>query len=205
MSTPSLASPTRTDTLRSSDTTLSGSDDDSLQEPITSFDHFYTEAVAFQHVLVSNGCIEDRRPDQDGANGFEDLVAKDLTLAEQAAASRAAKLSFRATGAVPSWTPSPTSSISEEPETYTEEPDDSLDGSDESSTICDVPAPVLHRSGTTDSDAWKLEPEEVIRLIVNEFGPLAPEGEEEKLLLETDGGLIKDISILVSSHHFPQS
>jgi sterol 3beta-glucosyltransferase len=100
---------------------------------------------------------------------------------------------LRAIGTAPSWTPSPTSTIVAEPESYAEERDDSLDLSDDSSS-CDIPsAPASKRSAT---DAWKLEPAEVIRLIIDEFGPIAPDGEEEKLLLETDGGIIKDISII---------
>ncbi|KAJ6559217.1 glycosyltransferase family 1 protein [Mycena vulgaris] len=195
--TESLRSPSRSETLSRSDT-LSTDDDLSFTDPATSFDHFYTEAAAFEQVLATTGCIEGRETQKDGVNGFEDLVGKHLTPTEQAVASRAAKLC--ATGSAPSWTPSPTSSISEEPETY--EPDESLDGSDESSTVCDIPVPVLNRSGTLDSDPWKLEPEEVIRLLIDEFGPLDTEGsgEEEKLLLETDGGIIKDISIVGVIH-----
>ncbi|KAJ7670244.1 hypothetical protein B0H17DRAFT_948984 [Mycena rosella] len=191
----SLESAYRTDTLSSGDIT---DDDLSLTDPVSSLDHFYTEAAAFEQVLASNGCIEGRETGVNGLNGFEDLVAKHLTPSEQAITSRAVKL--RATGSAPSWTPSPTSSISEEPDTYSEEPDDSLDDSDESSTICAIPVPTIHRSGTLDSDPWKLDPDEVVRLLIEEFGPLAPEGEEEKLLLETDGGLIKDISILGVIH-----
>ncbi|KAJ6584932.1 hypothetical protein B0H19DRAFT_402540 [Mycena capillaripes] len=183
--------PSRSDTFSSE--VYSSSDEDSLNfSPPATFDHFYTEAAAFETVLANTGCTENR------FNGFEGLIAKDLSPAEQAIASRAAKLS--ATGSAPSWTPSPTSTIIEEPESYAEELDDSLDLSDDSSTVCDIPVPVLHRSGTLESDAWKLEPTEVIRLLINEFGPLAPEGEEEKLLLETDGGLIKDIAIIGVIH-----
>ncbi|KAJ7935602.1 glycosyltransferase family 1 protein [Mycena leptocephala] len=163
----------------------SSSDDDSLNlaNPIT-FDHFYSEAAAFEKVLANYGCIEDRETQQNGDNGYEDLVGKDLTPAEQAIACQAAKL--RAIGTAPSWTPSPTSTIVAEPESYAEERDDSLDLSDDSSS-CDIPsAPASKRSAT---DAWKLEPAEVIRLII-----------DEKLLLETDGGIIKDISIIGVIH-----
>ncbi|KAJ7459825.1 glycosyltransferase family 1 protein [Mycena latifolia] len=192
MATPadSLESASRTDTLGSGD---SFSTDDDLT-PVTSFDHFYTEAVAFEQVLATSGCIENQ--ENRSGNTFDTLL-NGLTPSEQAIASRAAKLG--ATGSAPSWTPSPTSSIAEEPESYSEEPDERLDGSDES-TVCDIPAPVLHRSGTLDSDPWKLDPDEIIRLLINEFGPLAPDEEEEKLLLETDGGIIKDIAIIGVIH-----
>lgn len=142
---------------------------------------------------------EDRESHKDGVNGFADLIGKDLTAEERALASHAAKL--RVTGAVPSWTPSHSGTIVEEPEAYDEEfeRDSSLDLSDDSSSIvCEIPAPVLNRTGTLNSDPWRLEPEEVVRLLINEFGPLAPGGEEEKLLLETDGGLIHDVAIVGS-------
>ncbi|KAJ7044079.1 glycosyltransferase family 1 protein [Mycena alexandri] len=183
--------PSRSDTF--------SSDDDSLNsDPIPSTDNFYSEAAAFEQVLATNGCIEGRETYKDGKNGYEALVAKDLSEEEQGIACRAARL--RATGSSPSWTPSPTSTIVEEPESYVEERDDSLDDSDDSSsTHCDIPPPVLKRSGT-QTDAWRLEPEEVIRLLVNEFGPLAIEGEEEKLLLETDGGLVKEVAIVGVIH-----
>ncbi|KAJ7109698.1 glycosyltransferase family 1 protein [Mycena crocata] len=192
MSTESVKTPSRADTTFSSE-----SEDDSshLADPISSFDHLYSEAIAFDNLLVENGC---REREQDGVNGFDELVARHLDPDEQAVARRAAKL--RAIGSVPSWTPSPTSSISEEPESYVDEPDDSLDGSDDSSATCAIPVPVLHRAGTLDSDVWKLEPAEIIRLLIDEFGPLAPDDEEEKLILETDGGLVKDIAIVGVIH-----
>ncbi|KAJ7784602.1 glycosyltransferase family 1 protein [Mycena metata] len=188
--------PSRSDTFS---TDAFSSDDDSLNaDPITSADNFYSEAAAFEQVLASNGCIEGRETNKDGTNGYEALVAKDLSAEEQALACRSARL--RATGSSPSWTTSPTTTIVEEPESYEEERDDTLDDSDDSSsTHCDIPAPVLKRSGT-QADTWRLEPEEVIRLLVNEFGPLAIEGEEEKLLLETDGGLIKEVAIVGVIH-----
>ncbi|KAJ7250909.1 hypothetical protein B0H12DRAFT_1018998 [Mycena haematopus] len=158
-----------------------------------SFDNFYSEAAAFEEVLAVTGCIEDRESRQDGVNGFADLVGKDLTSEERALASHTAKL--RATGSVPSWT----GTIVAEPETY-EERDSSLDLSDDSSTLCEIPGPELNRAGTMDDDPWKLQPEEIVRLLVNEFGPLAPEGEEEKLLLETDGGLFKVVVIVGVIH-----
>ncbi|KAJ7505356.1 glycosyltransferase family 1 protein [Mycena galericulata] len=196
MSVPSLTRGS-TDTL---------SDEESL-DFTGDFDHLTSSARAFEQVLADANCIEGRVTCKDGLNGFEDLVVKDLTPAEQAVAARAAKL--RATGSAPSWTPSPTGSIAEEPESYadSEEPDESPDVSETSSetseapeTVCEIPTPVLHRKGTLDTDAWKLQPAEIVRLLIDEFGPLAPDDEEEKLLLETDGGLMKDISIIGVIH-----
>ncbi|KAJ7175819.1 glycosyltransferase family 1 protein [Mycena filopes] len=173
------------DTPSRSDTS---SDEDSLNsDPLPSADNFYSEAAAFEQVLATNGCL-DRETRQDGTNGYAELVAKDLSPEEQGIACRAARL--RATGSFPSWTPSPTSTIVEEPESYLDDEEDaSLDGSDDSS-LCDIPPP----------DAWKLEPEEIVRLLVNEFGPLAIDGEQEQLLLETDGGMVKEVTIVGVIH-----
>ncbi|KAJ7780616.1 glycosyltransferase family 1 protein [Mycena maculata] len=186
-----------TDTLSSD----SFSDEDSLHAT-GSFGQIQDASTAFEKILAQHGCIEGRNTSEDGYNGFKDLVEKDLTPAEQAIAVQAVKL--RVTGTAPSWIPSPASSIAEiveEPDSY-EEPDESLEGSEDSSTICEIPtpSPVLFRAGTLDSDAWKLEPAEIIRLLIDEFGPLAPDGEREKLILETDGGLVKDISIIGVIH-----
>ncbi|KAF8208904.1 hypothetical protein K438DRAFT_1917258 [Mycena galopus ATCC 62051] len=179
-------------------TSMADSVEEESLHPAT-FDNFYSEAAAFEKVLAVHGFIEDRETHKDGVNGFADLVGKDLTPEERALAAHTAKL--RATGAVPSWTPSRSSTIVEEPDDYDEERDSSLDLSDDSSFPSDgIPSPVLNRTGTLDSDPWKLQPEEVVRLLIEEFGPLAPEGEEEKLLVETDGGIVKVIVIVGVIH-----
>jgi sterol 3beta-glucosyltransferase len=46
----------------------------------------------------------------------------------------------------------------------------------------------------------KLTPEEIVDLLEQEFGALAPPG-EEKLLLETDAAFFKDVVILVGPPH----
>ncbi|KAJ7212149.1 glycosyltransferase family 1 protein [Mycena pura] len=190
----SATPPTRADTASSDDSDTGSDPVTSGSDPITSVDHFYSEACAFEKILANNGFIENRR---DSVNGFDQLVGKHLTPEEASIACRAAKLA--ATGSAPSWTPS--SILEEEPESYleSEEPDETLD-TDESSTLCDIPQPVLNRTATLDSDAWKLEPDEIIRMLIDEFGALAPDGEEEKLLVETDGGFVKDIAIIGVIH-----
>ncbi|KAJ7095901.1 glycosyltransferase family 1 protein [Mycena belliarum] len=195
-------SASRADTLSSIDP--SNSDDSEDFTPVASLDHFYSEAGRFQEALAHTGCIEayatHRRSESLDLQAFKELITKDLNPREQALVYRDAKLFSRATGSTPSWTPSPASSISEEPESYSEEPGDILEGSDES-TVCEIPPPVLHRSGTLDSDPWKLDPIEVIRLLVSEFGSLnASSEEEESLLLETDGAIIKDVAIVGVIH-----
>ncbi|KAJ7069825.1 glycosyltransferase family 1 protein [Mycena amicta] len=165
------------------------SDDDSVNgaDPVASKDHFYTEAVEFERILANNGLIEG------DANGFEVLVANHLTAEELSVASQAARLS--ATGQTPSWTPSPHSSIlEEEPESYLD--DASLETE---STFTDV-EPVLNRTATLDTDEWKLDPETIVTMLIDEFGALAPEDEEEQLILETDGGLLKEVAIIGVIH-----
>ncbi|KAF7365254.1 Glycosyltransferase family 1 protein [Mycena venus] len=161
--------PARAETFSSD----SFSSDEDITLPPLNFDHFYSEAAAFEKVLAVNGCIEDRESHQDGVNGFADLIGKDLTAEEQALASHAAKL--RVTGAAPFWTPSRSGTIVKEPESYEEE-DSSLDLSDDSSSTTFNQKKSFVCSSTS-------------------LAPLAPEGEEEKLVLETDGGLIKDVAI----------
>ncbi|KAF7299097.1 Glycosyltransferase family 1 protein [Mycena indigotica] len=184
----SSTSASRADTTTSDDDSFSGAD------PVASADHFYSEAVAFERILANNGLIEDR---PDSANGFEELVAKHLSPREVAVATHAAKIS--AAGTTPSWTPSPTSSIlEEEPESYLEGDDASV-STESSGPLSDV-EPVLHRAATLDTDEWKFDAETVVSMLIDEFGALAPEGEEEKLILETDGGLLKEVSIIGVIH-----
>lgn len=45
--------------------------------------------------------------------------------------------------------------------------------------------------------SWQLSPDEIIKLLEGEFGVLADENVEEKLLLETDGCLFHDVVIVV--------
>ena len=52
-------------------------------------------------------------------------------------------------------------------------------------------------SQSTDSKYWKPAPKELIQLFVEEFGELAPEGEEEEVILEADAALFVDVAIVV--------
>ncbi|KAF7314233.1 Glycosyltransferase family 1 protein [Mycena kentingensis (nom. inval.)] len=182
-----------TTSTRRADTT-STSDEESLHasEPVVSSDHFFSEAVQFKQILTDNGLIEESKQE----NGFDALVGKDLSAAEIAIVSRATKLA--ATGDRPSWTPSPQSSVFalvEESASYVDETDAVTDAETDSTAPSEE-----HPGSAADSESWKLDSSQIISLLVDEFGALAPQGEEEKLVLEADGGLVKDVSILGVIH-----
>jgi sterol 3beta-glucosyltransferase len=136
-------------------------------------------------VLSNTGCILSRCSEPNGVNGFHDLVEKDLDVSEQAIVGRLTKL--RVAG--DTWI---AGDLTAEPESY--------DAADQVSPVDDLEpkAPILHRVVvTSEEESWKLGPDEIVHLLVQEFGPLAEEGEEEKLILETDGCLIHDVVIVV--------
>ncbi|KAG5641414.1 hypothetical protein DXG03_005259 [Asterophora parasitica] len=182
--------------LRSGSSSLSDDVTDLAQssDPPT-IAQLYGEAVEFEKVLVSTGCINCRSTIShgDGTNGFADLVRNDLSLAEQQAADRVAKLS-----------------VAQFPDS--DESDSSFSFSDESSTHstadtdvdaappCQTNSPVIHRVQAEEGDPWKLDPPKIVDLLVEEFGPLAAPDEEEKLVLETDGCLIHDVFIVGVIH-----
>jgi sterol 3beta-glucosyltransferase len=64
----------------------------------------------------------------------------------------------------------------------------------------------LPRSSTLDGEKWRRCSTETIKLLIEEFGPLAQEGEEEeeeKLIVEADGAFFhQDVVILVCVHTF---
>ncbi|KAF8073827.1 glycosyltransferase family 1 protein, partial [Lyophyllum atratum] len=144
----------------------------------------YGEAAEFEKVLVSSGCIDARSTQKDGTNGFADLVGHDLKQSEQIAPDRVARLN-----------------AAEWPSTdESDTPSDDTKSSDHAEIEIISPSPIIRRVQTDDSDSWKLEPSKIINLFVEEFGPLAPDGDEEKLVLETDGFLIHDVLIVGVIH-----
>ncbi|KAG6918321.1 hypothetical protein DXG01_015179 [Tephrocybe rancida] len=144
----------------------------------------YGEAAGFEKVLAESGCIDCRRSHKDGSNGFADLVGHDLSQCEQAVADHANKLSVArlATGDV-SYPP-------------LDDEESFEDGADEFR----VPSPIINRMETDEVEPWELDPPKIIALLVDEFGPLTVEGEEENLLLETDGCIIQDVFIVGVIH-----
>ncbi|KAG6856527.1 hypothetical protein H0H87_003452 [Tephrocybe sp. NHM501043] len=142
----------------------------------------YGEAAEFEKVLAKSGCINCRHSHKDGSNGFADLVSHDLSQCEQAVADRVNKLCVARMSV-------------EDVSTYVENKSLQHDAND-----FIPPSPIINRVETDEEAPWKLEPPEIIALLVDEFGPLATEDEEEKLLLETDGCVIQDVFIVGVIH-----
>ena len=186
-------------TDQSKDTLGAGSsEDDSLNnepgdQPIIS--KLFTDAELYDRYLTEHGCVA---AGTTSVAGFADLVAGGLDDGEKAITGRLAKIAVRGE----TWT---SGENTEEPESYEGQSDDSEDSLPEA----DTPDTSVHadgsdphiplRSSTTNNEQWKLEPEEVVSLLVEEFGPLAGDGEQEKLLVETDGAMFQDVFILVRS------
>ncbi|KAG5716720.1 Sterol 3-beta-glucosyltransferase [Termitomyces sp. T112] len=144
----------------------------------------YGEAAEFEKVLAKSGCIDCRHSHKDGSNGFADLVGHDLSRCEQAVADRVNKLSVS--------------------RLYTDDvlgsSNDNEDTLEVDGTQSEPPSPIINRVVTEEEEPWQLDPPEIISLLIDEFGPLTTEGEDEKLLLETDGCLILDVFIIGVIH-----
>ncbi|KAH9049861.1 hypothetical protein EDB84DRAFT_837422 [Lactarius hengduanensis] len=133
--------------------------------------------------------------------GFNALIGQDLGDAERAVSGRLAKLS------VHDWTSSADSSFAS-PDQLDEEPGElsqSDDGEEEKASLS--PALDISQDAPPDAspDEPKLTPDEIVDLLEQEFGALAPLG-EEKLLLEADAAFFKDVIILgvvhLTTHRF---
>ncbi|TFY81952.1 hypothetical protein EWM64_g2070 [Hericium alpestre] len=127
--------------------------------------------------------------------GFSHLVGKDLDPRERAVADRLAKL------AVSNWMPGGDGILSEEPDSDEAEleAETSSSSGDETSILSPISAVnEALPSGSGDVEE-RLEPDDIVRLLSEEFGPLADEG-EEKLLLEADGAVFRDVIILGVIH-----
>ncbi len=92
------------------------------------------------------------------------------------------------------WASSADSSFAS-PDQLDEEPGE-LSPSDEAEEEKPYTPPTLDISQDLPPDEPELTPEEVVDLLEQEFGALAPLG-EEKLLLEADAAFLKDVVILV--------
>jgi sterol 3beta-glucosyltransferase len=179
----SLGQFSRTSTLSSD------SDSDALET--ASITSIYINAKKYEDVFYGAGCIQSRSSEDVAANAFHDLVGKDLDSSQQAIVSRIAKL----TVAGDTWLPG---DLTAEPDSdVVEDTDESSSGSSVDDSLAFESKSPGHRAETSDMDGWKLEPDEILDLLIQEFGPLAEEGEEEKLILETDGSLIHDVAMVV--------
>lgn len=154
----------------------------------------FSDAASFGQILTSRPSLIEEESAAGGSgatgthealNGFSQLIARDLNDSELAVSEKLAQLS------VSNWAAGST----------TLAPDVDLDESEGSTS--DEEQDTTSPSGTTQAQAAgepdfedKLTPDEILDLLQQEFGALAPLG-EEKLLLETDAGLFQDVVILV--------
>ena len=152
----------------------------------------FSDAASFGQILTSGPSLIEEESAAGGSgathealNGFSQLIARDLNDSELAVSEKLAQLS------VSNWAAGPT----------TLAPDVDLDESE--GTASDDEQDRISPSATTQAQAGgepdfedKLTPDEILDLLQQEFGALAPLG-EEKLLLETDAGLFQDVVILV--------
>jgi len=117
-------------------------------------------------------------------NGFSRLVAPDLDDNERAVSEKFAQIS------VSNWSPAEAHALP--PGVDPAESDESA--SDDAHNRIS-PGGAVKEAGEPDFEA-KLDPIEIVDLLEQEFGALAPNG-EEKLLLESDATLFQDFVILV--------
>ncbi|KAF8644526.1 hypothetical protein AX16_008402 [Volvariella volvacea WC 439] len=183
------------------------SDEDSLtQESTPSISRLYTEAALFERALSGSAPIKSPTTPRDEEHAFNSFVKCHMNDCEKALAGRTAK--YQAAG-------------------YNLAPADTDLGPDVDHLGSDVaplqgkprniirrwrtvtepvheapvrPTPAIHRAVTEGNDSWQLEPDEIVRLLVQEFDALVKNGEEEKLILETDGAFVSDVVIVGVIH-----
>ncbi|KAA1469801.1 UDP-Glycosyltransferase/glycogen phosphorylase [Dentipellis sp. KUC8613] len=164
---------------------------------------FATEAAQYGPDFIPSMSFPEKRP---SLSGFVQLVGKDLDPAERVVSSRLAQLT------VGNWMPGGDGMLSDEPDSDELDETDSTDTSSsthDSSTAEAVRSPVdavwptspsRNRSPTRMSTVdEKMEPDEIVSLLNEEFGALGEPG-EETLLLEADGALIQDVVIIGVIH-----
>ena len=120
--------------------------------------------------------------------GFNSLIGHDLGDAEREISGRLAKLS------VNNWISAADSSFASQDQSDEESAE--LIPSDDAEEEKPSPPPTVAIPEDESPDEPKLSPEEIVDLLEQEFGALAPLG-EEKLLLEADAAFFKDVVILV--------
>jgi sterol 3beta-glucosyltransferase len=154
--------------------------------------HLFSDAALFGKILSSNPDLPEGsltagvQSAHDSLNGFSQLVARDLDDNERAVSEKFAQIS------VSNWSAAEAHTLP--PGVDPGESDESSD--DEHDRIS--PGGAVKEAGEPDFED-KLDPIEILDLLGQEFGALAPEG-EEKLLLESDATLFQDVVILGVVH-----
>jgi len=160
----------------------------------------FSDAASFGQILTTShpdlvgdsSVAEDSRVAQNSLNGFSQLVARDLDDNERAVSEKLARLT------VSNWSAARSAALSAGVD---------FDGSDESASDEEHEHEHEHDKASPGGGGAaqapevpeledKLTHEEILDLLQQEFGALAPPG-EEKLLLESDATLFQDVVILV--------
>jgi sterol 3beta-glucosyltransferase len=169
--------------------------DDQTAKPLQFHDpglaRLFSDAAHFGRILTSRADLvedgfaaEDSRTVHDSLNGFSQLVACDLDDNERAVSERLAQLS------VSTWARGGSTTLA--PRVDPDESDDSASDYEHERTS---PSGASDAPGEPNIED-KLTPDEILDLLQQEFGALAPPG-EEKLILETDATLLQEVVILV--------
>ncbi len=150
----------------------------------------FSDASSYNRILnpttdVADNDVEDSRAAaHDSLNGFSKLVACDLEDHERVASETLAQLS------VSNWASEESTNLA---------PDVGVDESEEGTLEGEhhkiEPSDITHAAVEPEFEG-KLKADEALDLLQQDFGALAPPG-EEKLLLETDATLFQDVVILV--------
>ena len=150
-----------------------------------SLTRLFSDATSYNQILNTYTDVAgDSRVAHDCPNGFSQLVACDLDDHELVASETFAQLT------VSNWAPGEPTDLA---------PDVGIDESEEGPS--EGERDTAEPSGITYAAAEpkledKLNPDEVLDLLQQDFGALAPPG-EEKLLLETDATLFQEVVVLV--------
>lgn len=168
----------------------SQSSGDDLDDETQNLPQLFSDAARYEKFLAetkssNSSAGNESKEASDIVAGFADLVGENLNSSEKAIAGRFAKLSVVGE----SWI---NDGLSSEPESY-----DSEDfGKDDMETEPSTPAASDH-AVVEGEEEWRVSPPRVVDLMIQEFGPLTAEGEEEKLIIEADGALVCDVVVIV--------
>jgi sterol 3beta-glucosyltransferase len=157
--------------------------------PDPSLTRLFSDAASYDKILnphtdVTEDNAENSRVAHDSPNGFSQLVARDLDDQERVASETLARLS------VSNWAPGESTDLA--PDVGV---DESGEGPSEGEHDKIEPSDITHAAVEPKFED-KLKPDEVLDLLQQDFGALAPPG-EEKLLLETDATLFQEVVVLV--------
>jgi sterol 3beta-glucosyltransferase len=174
-------------------------DDVSVKAPYLTdpgLSRMFTDAALYERVLNAGpealknclSMISEEQATPACVGSFNELIGRDLGDNERLVTGRLAKLS------VNNWAsstddPFGVDAIAEEDQ---EEVGSSDGAQDEKRSPVSTPPTIQEEQ----LDEPKLTPEEIVDLLEQEFGALAPPG-EEKLILETDAAFFKDVVVLV--------